>query len=150
MSRALHVAAHLGLILAGYVAASLAGALVLNVAVLAAPPKTSDPGLMVLGAGLLFSVPFTALFVAYFALLPAVLAVLAAEILQWRRWWYFAGTGTAAALSAILFMPRSGDDTPVGVGLVAVLSLAGAASGLVYWMVAGRRSGAWRNVTSPA
>lgn len=150
MSRALHVAAHLGLILAGYVAASLAGALVLNVAVLAAPPETSDPGLMVLGAGLLFSVPFTALFVAYFALLPAALAVLAAEILQWRRWWYFASAGALAALSILLFMPRSGEDAPIGLGLVAVLGLAGLASGLVYWTVAGRRSGAWRKITSPA
>jgi hypothetical protein len=149
MSRALHVAAHLGVILAGYIAASLAGALVLNIAVLATPPETSDPGLMVLGAGLLFSVPFTALFVAYFALLPAMLAVVTAEILQWRRWWYFASSGAAAALSILLFMPRSGEDTPIGLGLVAILGLAGLASGLVYWMVAGWRSGAWRTVTSP-
>jgi hypothetical protein len=136
-------------ILAGYIAASLAGALVLNIAVLATPPETSDPGLMVLGAGLLFSVPFTALFVAYFALLPAMLAVVTAEILQWRRWWYFASSGAAAALSILLFMPRSGEDTPIGLGLVAILGLAGLASGLVYWMVAGWRSGAWRTVTSP-
>ncbi|GEP09579.1 hypothetical protein [Methylobacterium gnaphalii] len=81
---------------------------------------------------------------AILLLLPPALVALIGETLRLRALaWYGGATGLlTAALPWIArggVKPPSGQDALVAEGRVmAVLFLAGAASGLVYWMVAGR------------
>jgi hypothetical protein len=74
---------------------------------------------------------------------PPVLVALVGETLNWRAAaWYGAGTGLLTALVPWLArdMGRAGDaQTFAQEGrITAILFVSGAASGLVYWLVAGR------------
>jgi hypothetical protein len=78
---------------------------------------------------------------------PALMAVLGA-VLGWRAaTWYGAGTGLLTALVPWLArgLTRTGPSADALVlegRITAVLFLTGAASGLVYWLIAGRHAGA--------
>lgn len=147
MSFAAHLLANALRIVAGYVAASLVGGFVLVVVTLVATAAKSDPELPTLAAGALFSAMFFALFVGFFALVPGMVAI--AEAIPVRAWWFFTLAGVAAAGSFIV-VALDGEGPPAERGAVATILFAGATAGCVYWAVAGRLSGAWREVTSPA
>jgi len=86
---------------------------------------------------------------ALFVLLvvPPVLVAILGAVLNWRAaTWYGAGTGLLTALVPWLARGLSrtgpGSDALAQEGrITAVLFLTGAASGLVYWLIAGRHSG---------
>ena len=141
--RAAGIVTRIAEIVAGFVLAALVGSLVLNLAVLVASASPSDPDNGILALGLVLSVPFVALFVAYAALVPAALAIIVAEVLGLVGWWYFAVAGLATG-GLVAWSAAS-----AGAGPAASLLLAGSAAGLAYWLVAGRRSGSgWRRAGS--
>lgn len=134
-------------ILLGYAAASFAGAMSLVVLTLIATAAKSDPEPPTLSLGVVFSAPFVALFVGWFALVPGAIAVAFAEIFVLQRWWFHALAGIGAAT---WFLGLAASDGGGFSGLVAIVLIlaTGLISGLAYWAVAGRRSGAWKSVTS--
>jgi hypothetical protein len=81
------------------------------------------------------------------AFLPAAAIVAVTESFSWRSVLLYAAVGGALAL-----MLSYGFDMPGDVGDPAtyfvrerqVLAAAGIAGGLVYWLLAGRRAGAWK------
>lgn len=149
MKSAKGLAIRLALDFGGFVLAALTGSLVLNLATVAVSIAESDPDTAVLAAGLVFSVPFTALFVGYFAAVPALFAIAAAELFRLRQPWFFLAAGSGVSLLVVYLIRSASGETQAGPGLVATLLFAGAAAGLAYWAAAGRSSGDWRVVTSP-
>ena len=91
MSRVLVYLGRFALILVGYAIASLAASAFLHV-VFARLAGLREPDVMpaVVMGSLVFSIPFVALFVAYFAFLPAIPAILLAEMLGKRDWLFYA------------------------------------------------------------
>ena len=93
---------------------------------------------------------FTAFATGVFAILvapPALVAVIG-EVLGWRALlWYAGGSGALTALLPWLGRARSGMARATEAALPAegritlILFLTGAASGLVYWAIAGRSAG---------
>jgi hypothetical protein len=76
------------------------------------------------------------------ALLPALLAIVAAEIGRIRSWLYYmlAGGASLAAIPFMAHLGRSGWPTVLDSGVWQVFATAGFAGGLVYWAVAGRKA----------
>ncbi|MEW9837488.1 hypothetical protein [Mesorhizobium marinum] len=143
-------------ILVGYAVASLAASAFLNVVMLAwfglAPEETRD----VAAGSLVFTIPFVALFVAYFGFLPALPAIVLAELLGKRDWLFHALAGGAVSVVVIAFSRTAGETGYADVAdlnLALVVVGAGMCGGIGYWLVAGRSAGLWRagaGVTSPA
>lgn len=136
----------------GYLAASLAASAFLNVIFLgAAGLMATDMPPEVATGSMVFTIPFTALFVAYFAFVPAIAVMLLAELLGKRDWLFYALSGGFVSLVVIGFAYQSGDAgfayrdpllpmSIIGCGLV---------GGIAYWFVTGRFAGALKPI-SPA
>ena len=133
-------------ILFGYLAACLAAGAFLNVLVLGWLGLTGEEARQAAGGSALFSVPLTALFISYFAFIPGMVAIFAAEFLRRRDWLYHAAAGAAVALVALLMRGASADGEAMSGGsgpMLAVLA-AGLVGGIAYWAVSGRFAGSWR------
>ena len=93
---------------------------------------------------MVFSIPFTALFVAYFAFVPAVVVMLLAELLGKRDWLFYALAGGFVALVVVGLAYQSGDagfayrDPLLPVSIIG----SGLVGGIAYWFVTGRFAGA--------
>lgn len=136
----------------GYLAASLAASAFLNVVFLgAAGLMAADMPPEVATGSMVFTIPFTALFVAYFAFAPALVVMLLAELLGKRDWLFYALSGGFVALVFLGFAYQGGDssfayrDPLLPVAIVG----SGLIGGIAYWFVTGRFAGALRP-TSPA
>lgn len=158
------------LIIVGYAAASLAASAFMHLLFLGSAGFRADETPMLL-SGSLFSIPFVALFVAYFAFMPSIPAILLAEILGKRDWLFYALAGGAIGLVVFGFfwqaagsmfdvsdaMGVSSEAVAGGDGLpntyLALTMIAcGMCGGMAYWLVAGRLAGNWRDTagsTSP-
>jgi len=132
-------------ILAGYIAASLGASAFLNLVFLGAAFDAQD--VPAASASMSFSIPFVALFVAYFAFIPAAAAILLAELLGRRDWLFYAlGGGVVAAVFLGLVRYAGDADFAVsGVNPTLAVIGAGMVGGISYWLVAGRRAGSWRD-----
>jgi hypothetical protein len=87
------------------------------------------------------------LFVAYFAFLPSVPAILLSEVLGWRDWLHYALAGALIALIVIAFFIQASPDSNDAVRdarFWAAMIGGGISGGMVYWVVAGRLAGNWR------
>jgi hypothetical protein len=73
-------------ILVGFVAAVLAASAFIHLLFLGSAGFLEEDVRPVAGAAMLFSVPFVALFVAYFVFVPSVIAIGVAELLGRRDW----------------------------------------------------------------
>ena len=108
---------------------------------------------MVMGS-VVFSIPFVALFVAYFAFLPSIPAILLAEMLGKRDWLYHAISGAVVALVVVGFIRCCGRKlataTVTDPSLALALIGSGMCGGIAYWLVAGRLAGNWRGRARPA
>lgn len=101
MGRVLVYFGRFALIFVAYVCASLtASAFIHLVSLRALGFEVYDTPQALTGA-LAFSIPFVALFVSYFAFLPALPMILAAEAFGWRSWLFYALAGGAIALVII-------------------------------------------------
>lgn len=144
-------------IIVGYAIASLVASLFLNVLLLGAINLRPEETLPVVVGSMFFSVPLVALFVAYFAFIPAAPAILIGEILGKRDWLFYAIAGALIAVAVIGIMSgmaETGNDFVSDPGLALALIAGGIVGGIAYWLIAGRSAGSWssridRQPTSP-
>ncbi len=78
-------------------------------------------------------------------LLPAVLAIAAAEAFRLRGWVFYGAAGAVLASVPIILSGPVGLD-PIDTQYLASAAAAGLAGGLVYWLLAGRSAGEWREI----
>ena len=94
-------------------------------------------------------------FVAAFSFVPAVIAILVTETFGLRSVLFHALAGgliglfCGYTLGFIGPLPRFDFDLPLGTNFE-LLAAAGIAAGLVYWLIAGRSAGLWRERPEPA
>ncbi|AZO65374.1 MAG: hypothetical protein E5Y88_27850 [Mesorhizobium sp.] len=133
-------------ILIGYVVASLAASAFLNVMFLASLGLMTEQTQPAAQASLWFSIPFVALFIAYFAFMPAAVAILVSEILGRRDWLFYALAGAVVAAVFLGFAYQTADanfeitDPRVAAAVIGC----GMVGGIFYWLSAGRSAGSWR------
>jgi hypothetical protein len=139
------------IILFGYVVAALAASAFLNILVLAHlgyTPANPEPAAT---ASLYFSVPFVALFAAYFAFIPAIVVILIAELLGRRDWLFYALAGAVVAGVFLAFVHQDADVNFDVTEINARLAIVGSGmiGGIFYWLCAGRWAGSWRRAPLP-
>lgn len=134
-------------ILFGIALACLAAGAIVVLAVMF--PEWSDLALGPLddaGVGLVFT--FGLIFVSGFALIPALITVIITEAFDIRSALAYASGGALAGALCYLGLLSFDVDTMSFVGLVRrdleVMTGAGIVAGLVYWLIAGRNAGRWR------
>jgi hypothetical protein len=134
-------------IIAGYLVSSLAASAFLNVVTLAWFGFTPEETRVVATSSFVFSIPFVALFVAYFAFIPAVFAIVIGEVTGKRDWLFYALAGAVVALVIIGFS-RGGGGTAFAeiadLNFALIVIGSGMCGGIGYWLVAGRSAGGWR------
>jgi len=87
------------------------------------------------------------------ALLPSLIAIALAEAARIRSVLFYALGGALIGLATFYsvdlsdILENTTDITPVGHGME-LAAAAGIVGGLVYWLIAGRRAGAWRRPQS--
>jgi hypothetical protein len=151
MGRVLAYLLRFALILVGYVAAVLAASAFIHLLFLGSAGFLEEDVRPVAGAAMLFSVPFVALFVAYFVFVPSVIAIGLAELLGRRDWLSYALFGAAIGIAFIATASGNVDGgydltrTPVALGIVG----GGMVGGIAYWLTAGRWAGSWRSAPPP-
>ena len=157
------VLVRLGLVLAGFACAALAASAVLHLALPGISGIDAPEAPWIVVGSITLSIPFVALFVAYFAFLPATVAIGIAEIAGWRDRLTYAFAGCViAGVVMVMFRGARHNGLPGGTGmpfpdgggaaepqLVGALLAAGLAGGLAYWLVAGRSAGNWRRAQRP-
>ena len=145
MTRFVSYLVRFAVILFGYAVASLAASAFLNILFLASLGYTPEHAHPTATASLYFSIPFVALFVAYFAFMPAVIVILAAEILGRRDWLYYALTGAVVAAVFLGLVDHARDSTFAVTDTSAIMAVIGAGmvGGIFYWLSAGRWAGSW-------
>lgn len=138
----------------GYLAAALAAGAFLNVIFLgAAGLMAPDMPPEVATGSMVFTIPFTALFVAYFAFVPAVIVMVLAELLGKRDWLFYALGGGFVALVFLGFAYQAGDPSFAYQDPLLPVSIIGSGliGGIAYWFVTGRFAGVLgARPTSPA
>jgi hypothetical protein len=147
MSGVLAYLIRFAIIIIGYAVAALAASAFLNVVILASAGFTAQEAPALAAGSLVFSIPFAALFVAYFAFLPAVPAILACEILAKRDWLFYALAGGLVSVIVIGFIrgaADAGDKAITDPNLALAIVGSGICGGIAYWLVAGRTAGSWR------
>lgn len=93
---------------------------------------------------------FSTSFVGATAFVPAIILITIAETFDIRSIFYYAiGGGLIAAISwymsdISLQLENTTDLSPIGYGLQLVAA-AGIIGGFVYWLLAGRKAGLWKN-----
>lgn len=143
-------------VLLGYAVAALCSSAFLHLVSLPMLGLTAEEAPAVMMGSVAFSIPFIALFVAYFAFIPSLFAILAGEIIGLRDWLYYAIAGGAIGAIVMGYF-RSATDAVQSLigepGFMFALVGAGMCGGLGYWLIAGRSAGGWRqprDITSSA
>ncbi|SJM31543.1 hypothetical protein [Mesorhizobium delmotii] len=146
MTRLVAYLVRFAVILIGYVVAALAASAFLNIMFLASLGYTPEHAHPTATASLYFSVPFVALFVAYFAFMPAAIAILVSEILGRRDWLFYALAGAVVAAVFLGFAYQTADANfeITDPRVVAAVIGCGMVGGIFYWLSAGRSAGSWR------
>lgn len=126
-----------------FLAACLAAAMVITLALVQADwsALATDAGQQSLAV----AVGFSAVLISVHAMLPAMLVIAMAEGLQLRSVLFYAVGGGALALLAVFgsdSMPPAFDNVP-GHGREIIVA-SGIVAGFVYWALAGRNAGRWR------
>ena len=139
-------------ILFGFLAACLVAGMIVVIAVLF--PEFSDLGSGPVDQGALNIVfGFGFIFISGFALLPAMLVAAITEALYIRGVLTYAVGGGLVGLDCYLGLVPFDTDTLHFEGIVRrhleIMTGAGIVAGLVYWMIAGRNAGAWREPPRP-
>jgi phosphotransferase system glucose/maltose/N-acetylglucosamine-specific IIC component len=130
-----------------FLAASLVAGMIIVGAVLY--PELSDFGTGPIDQGAIDVVlGFGFIFISGFALLPALIVVLITEAFSIRSALAYAVGGAIVGAACYLGLVPFDPDTLQFHGIVRrhfeIMTGAGIVAGLVYWMIAGRTAGAWR------
>jgi hypothetical protein len=148
VSQVLLILGRLIIILAGYVAASLAASAFLNLLLIGALGLPADVLPDAIRGSSIVAVPFVALFVAWLAFTPAVVFIVIAEFGGKRDWLFHAIGGglIAVVVTAGYFWTVTGPQNWTASNPVIALALIGSGliGGIAYWAVAGRSAGTWR------
>jgi hypothetical protein len=163
MNRVFTLLGRLAIILVGYVAAVLAASATIHLLFLGSQGFSAGQTIWIITGSLIFSIPFVALFVAYFAFVPSVIAILLGEVLAARNWLFYAIAGAGVGLVVVSIFaygangmyavsdavepglqPENPDAGFPGVSAAMALIAGGIVAGVVYWVVAGRLAGSWR------
>jgi hypothetical protein len=127
----------------GYIAALIAGALIITIALFGGQiePETSP---IIIGVAI-----GVTLYGGLTTFLPALLAVVLAEIFSWRSVFYWlAAGGVIGVLASEITKAYGGFDFTVH--LLPIYLAGGFVGGFVYWLIAGRDSGASPAPPEPA
>ena len=132
--------------IAAYALGCLAAAIVMTLGTLA--PSWNDLGAIGIHSGEIWSIlGLGAGVIGVIALLPALLVLILAEGFGWRSIVGYGLLGCGLALSLRYGLDFAGyvgaPDTTMA-RQREILAAAGIAGGLVYWLFAGRRAGAWK------
>ncbi|RWO01057.1 hypothetical protein [Mesorhizobium sp.] len=148
MTRLVAYLIRFAIILIGYGVAALAASAFLNVMFLASLGYTPEHVQPAATASLFFSIPFVALFVAYFAFMPAAVAILVSEILGRRDWLFYALAGAVVAAVFLGFAHQTADANfeITDPRVIAAVIGSGMVGGIFYWLSAGRSAGTWRQI----
>lgn len=135
-------------IVCGYAVATLAASAFLHVVFFGWAGFEPEDAPALAAGSFAFSIPFVALFVAYFAFVPAAFVILIAEVLARRDWLFYAIGGGAVAAIFLAFPHHAADPdfeaANAGTMLFAIGS--GIVGGFFYWLSAGR----WAGLRPPA
>ena len=140
------VLARIVVVIAGYLLACIAASLVLTVGTLT-PDWDQLASLGLQSPAVWVVVIVGAAIIGGIATLPALLIIALAEGFAWRSVIVYAVLGGGLALTlcyGIDFAGYVGASDSFLAREREVLAAAGIAGGLVYWLVAGRRAGAWK------
>ena len=136
------------------IVASMVAGITLAIGIIAPdwPWLDSDPVERVM----FFTVSFFATsFIGATAFVPAVLLIVAAEIMRLRSLLYYAAAGAVVGLTSYfgsnveLRLENTTDVSPVFHPLQ-LAAAAGIIGGLAYWLLAGRNAGRWREPAQPS
>ena len=138
-------------ILFAFLAACLAAGMIVVGAVLY--PEFSDIGGEIDQSAINVVLGFGFIFLSGFALLPALIVVLITEAFYIRSVLAYAIGGAIVGAACYLGLVPFDPETLTFDGIVRrhleIMTDAGIVAGLVYWMIAGRSAGAWRNPPPP-
>jgi hypothetical protein len=140
--------ARIVVIIFALIVACMAAGLALAIGIVAPdwPAMDSDPVERVQFFVLSF---FATSFVGAVAMAPAALLIVLAEALRIRNFIYYGVAGALVGLASYfgsnisVRLENTTDVTPVGHALQ-LAAAAGIIGGIAYWLIAGRRAGAWR------
>ena len=136
----------------GFLAACLVAGMIIVIAVLF--PEFSDLGTGPVDQGVFqIMIAFGFIFVSGFALLPAAIIALITEAFSIRSVLAYAIGGAVVGAACYLSLVPYDTETWQFNGIVRrhmeIMTGAGIVAGLIYWMVAGRNAGAWRERRRP-
>jgi len=136
----------------GFLASCFVGGMIIVGALLF--PEFSDLGAGPVDEGVIdILLGFGFIFVSGFALVPAAVIVAITEALYIRSALAYAVGGGLVGLACYLGLVPFHSDTFQFEGVVRrhleIMTGAGIVAGVVYWLIAGRNAGAWRNPPPP-
>ena len=139
-------------ILFGFLAACLVAGMIVVSAIMF--PEFSDLGAGPVDPGALnILLGFGFIFVSGFALLPAMVVVAITEAFHIRGALTYAVGGGVVGLACYLGLVPFDPETLRFEGIVRrhleIMTGAGIVAGVIYWMIAGRNAGAWREPPAP-
>jgi hypothetical protein len=139
-------------IVIGFLAACLVAGMIVVGAVLF--PEFSDLGTGPIDSSALnVVIGFGFIFVSGFALLPAMIVAAITEAFYIRSALAYAAGGAVVGLACYLGLVPFDSDTLRFEGIVRrhleIMTGAGIVAGVVYWLIAGRNAGAWREPPRP-
>jgi hypothetical protein len=139
-------AVHLLRIFVAWLAACLGGAPVVAIGAFTHGFRDSAPEVEHLG-GLAIVTLIAAAYIVVLSFLPALAAIVVAEMTGLRRLWPHIIGGALAGLFAIaiVWLSATGD-----VHEISVVVVSGAVAGVIYWAIAGRHAGYWRPMPAGA
>ncbi len=134
------------MVIVGYVLACVAASIVLTIGTLS--PQWDDFASSGLPPAAVWAiVAVGAPIIAAVAMMPVALVIALAEGFAWRSIVVYAALGGALALALSYGIDLTGDTGEPETYFAherEVLAAAGITGGLVYWLFAGRRAGAWK------
>lgn len=144
MSRLITLLVRFFIVVLGYAAASLVASLFMNVLIAGTEGLAASETDPLYRGGLIVSVAVGALFVGYFAFLPAMAAIVVGEIAGKRDWLFYAIGGAVVGAVVVTLFWTGSEEAQADPALAMMIIASAIAGAWVYWLIAGRSAGSWR------